>query len=143
MTMVQTVPWLLVFGTDPKRLPLDDVAGMQAALRRLLPGVEVENIFGWDWVADRTALGTWCIFRPGQLARLLAGASPHRRPAVSSRAQTRRSHGAASSTARLKAATAPRARSIAISLDEFAAGGCGVLSRFQSRTINFNLAQSK
>ena len=49
--------WLIVFGTDPKRLPLDDVAGMQAALRRLLPGVEVESIFGWDWAADPYALG--------------------------------------------------------------------------------------
>ena len=63
--------WLIVFGTDPKRLPLEDVAGMQAALRRLLPGVEVESIYGWDWAADPYALGTWCIFKTGQLARLL------------------------------------------------------------------------
>ena len=66
--------WLIVFACNPKRLPLDrfdDVAGMQVALRRLLPGVEVERIVGWDWANDPLALGTWCIFRPGQLERLL------------------------------------------------------------------------
>ena len=65
--------WLIVFGTDPKRLPIDDVETMQAALQRLLPGVEVESIFGWDWTTDPFALGAWCIFRPGQLSRLLPG----------------------------------------------------------------------
>jgi monoamine oxidase len=62
---------LIVFGNDPKRLPLDDVAAMQVALRRLLPGVDVERIIGWDWTADPFALGTWCVFRPGQHSRLL------------------------------------------------------------------------
>lgn len=63
--------WLNVFGTNSQRLPLNDEAAMQAALRRLLPGVEVENVFGWDWAADPYALGTWCIFRPGQLTRMI------------------------------------------------------------------------
>jgi monoamine oxidase len=62
---------LVLFGSDPKRLPLDDVANMQVALRRLLPGAEVERIFGWDWASDPFALGTWCVFRPGQTGRLL------------------------------------------------------------------------
>ncbi len=62
---------LVLFGDEPKRLPLDDVAGMQVALRRLLAGVEVERIFGWDWDADPFALGTWCAYRPGQLRRLI------------------------------------------------------------------------
>jgi monoamine oxidase len=62
---------LNVFGADPKRLAIDDLAGMQKALRRLLPGVEVESIFGWDWNADPFAHGAWCIFRPGQLTRFL------------------------------------------------------------------------
>ena len=66
--------WLVVFSANPARLPMssfDDVAGMQAALQPLLPGVEVERIIGWDWVNDPLALGTWCIYRPGQLARVL------------------------------------------------------------------------
>ncbi len=64
---------LMVFGDDPKQLPLGDVAAMQAALRRLLPGVEVNSIFGWDWDNDPYSLGTWCVFRPGQLSRVLPG----------------------------------------------------------------------
>jgi monoamine oxidase len=66
--------WLVVFASNPKRLPMssfDDVAGMQAALQPLLPGVEVESILGWDWTNDPLALGTWCIYRPGQLAQVL------------------------------------------------------------------------
>ncbi len=63
--------WLIVFGNDPKRLPIDDVAAMQVALRRLLPGVDVERIFAWDWASDPFALGTWCVFRPGQTGRFL------------------------------------------------------------------------
>jgi monoamine oxidase len=31
----------------------------------------VESIIGWDWANDPLALGTWCIFRPGQLAQVL------------------------------------------------------------------------
>ena len=66
--------WLVVFSSNPARLPMssfDDVAGMQDALQPLLPGVEVERIVGWDWANDPLALGTWCIYRPGQLARVL------------------------------------------------------------------------
>ncbi|MFD9300070.1 FAD-dependent oxidoreductase [Streptomyces goshikiensis] len=49
----------------------DDTAGMQEALQPLLPGVEVESIVGWDWSNDPLSLGTWCIYRPGQLAGIL------------------------------------------------------------------------
>ena len=31
----------------------------------------MEDIVGWDWANDPLALGTWCIYRPGQLARVL------------------------------------------------------------------------
>ena len=66
--------WLVVFSSIPERLPMsgfDDVAGMQEALQAFLPGVEVERIIGWDWANDPHALGTWCIYRPGQLAQVL------------------------------------------------------------------------
>jgi monoamine oxidase len=62
---------LILFGNDPARPPLDDVAAMQGALRRLLPGVRVESVFGWSWTDDPFARGTWCVFRPGQPGRLL------------------------------------------------------------------------
>ena len=31
----------------------------------------MKRIVGWDWADDPLALGTWCIYRPGQLARVL------------------------------------------------------------------------
>ena len=66
--------WLIAFASNPDKLPMagfDDVAGLQEALQPLLPDVEVEQIVGWDWVNDPLALGTWCIYRPGQLAQVL------------------------------------------------------------------------
>ncbi|MFG2991219.1 flavin monoamine oxidase family protein [Streptomyces sp. NPDC048257] len=66
--------WLIVFSANPDKLQMsrfDDVQGMQTALQPLLPGVEVESIVGWDWSNDPLALGTWCIYRPGQLAKVL------------------------------------------------------------------------
>ena len=59
-----------MFVADHRKLAFGDVPGTQAALQSLLPGVEVERIIGQDWVNDPLALGTWCILRPGQLARL-------------------------------------------------------------------------
>ncbi|MFD5936539.1 flavin monoamine oxidase family protein [Streptomyces sp. NPDC060333] len=66
--------WLIAFSANPKKLQMpqfDDVQGMQTALQPFLPGVEVESIVGWDWSNDPLALGTWCIYRPGQLTRVL------------------------------------------------------------------------
>jgi pseudooxynicotine oxidase len=68
--------WMTTFSADPRRMPsekYDDIASMQTALQRLVPGVEVDRIIGWDWANDPLALGTWLIFRPGQLERLLPG----------------------------------------------------------------------
>nr|BFE74762.1 hypothetical protein GCM10020092_080630 [Actinoplanes digitatis] len=31
----------------------------------------MESIYGWDWSNDPHALGTWCIYRPGQLTQVL------------------------------------------------------------------------
>jgi monoamine oxidase len=64
----------MVATTGSERLPMssfEDAAGMQDALQPLLPGVEVERIVGWDWTNDPLALGTWAIYRPGQLAQVL------------------------------------------------------------------------
>ena len=63
--------WLIVFGNSPQTLPYGDVARLQAALEPLLPGARVDSVFGWDWDADPYALGTWCVFRPGQPGRVL------------------------------------------------------------------------
>ena len=57
---------LVVFGVAPEPFAGHDAAKMQAALRPLLPGVVVERVLGWDWAADPLALGTRCVFKPGQ-----------------------------------------------------------------------------
>lgn len=60
---------------------------------------------------DPLALGTWCIFRPGQLAKVLPDLRTTEGRSCSSRAPTRRPCGAVSSTGRSRAATAPPATS--------------------------------
>jgi monoamine oxidase len=62
---------LVVFAASPEPFAGHDAAKIQAALRPLLPGIEVERVFGWDWAADPLALGTWCVFKPGQPDRVL------------------------------------------------------------------------
>jgi monoamine oxidase len=62
---------VVAFVANPSRLKFDDIAGMQEALRRLIPGVVVERIDGTNWTEDPYARGTWCIFRPGQVQRLI------------------------------------------------------------------------
>ena len=114
-----TCAWIVVDRVrdgSRKRLPIDDVKTMQAALQRLLPGVEVERIFGWDWTSDPFAQGaSGASSRPGQLSRLLPGLQRERRPLIlRGSARIRRPLGAVSSTAQLKAAIAGLARLISI-----------------------------
>jgi monoamine oxidase len=62
---------LTAFGPSGKLLDINDDAAIQEAVRRLLPGAEVEWAVGYDWNADSYARGTWCVYRPGQLTRYL------------------------------------------------------------------------
>jgi pseudooxynicotine oxidase len=57
---------LVLFATAPDSLSFDDPAQLTATLRRYLPRVEVEEVFGWDWNTDPYSKGTWCSLRPGQ-----------------------------------------------------------------------------
>ncbi len=59
------------FGPSGKLIDINDDEAIQNAVRRLLPGAEVEWAVGYDWNADSYARGTWCVFRPGQLTRYL------------------------------------------------------------------------
>jgi len=59
------------FGPSGKLLDINDDEAIQNAVRRMLPGVEVEWAVGYDWNADAYSRGTWCVFRPGQLTRYL------------------------------------------------------------------------
>jgi monoamine oxidase len=62
---------LTAFGPSGKLLDINDDEAIQNAVRRMLPGAEVEWAAGYDWNADSYARGTWCVFRPGQLTRYL------------------------------------------------------------------------
>jgi monoamine oxidase len=62
---------LTAFGPSGKLLDINDDEAIQNAVRRLLPGAEVQWAVGYDWNADPYARGTWCVFRPGQLTRYL------------------------------------------------------------------------
>jgi monoamine oxidase len=62
---------LTAFGPSGKLLDINDDEAIQNAVRRMLPGAEVEWAVGYDWNADSYARGTWCVFRPGQLTRYL------------------------------------------------------------------------
>jgi monoamine oxidase len=62
---------LTAFGPSGKLIDINDDEAIQNAVRRLLPGAEVQWAVGYDWNADSYARGTWCVFRPGQLTRYL------------------------------------------------------------------------
>jgi monoamine oxidase len=62
---------LTAFGPSGKLIDINDDEAIQNAVRRILPGAEVEWAVGYDWNADSYARGTWCVFRPGQLTRYL------------------------------------------------------------------------
>jgi monoamine oxidase len=62
---------LVAFGPNAERSGLDvyDDQAVQAELRKLLPGVEVESSFSYDWNLDPFSKGTWANYRSGWLAK--------------------------------------------------------------------------
>jgi monoamine oxidase len=64
---------LLVCFGPPNLLDITDEEAVQAALRTLLPKVEVLGVTGYQWAVDPYSQGTWCWYRPGQLTQGLPG----------------------------------------------------------------------
>ncbi|GAA1102455.1 flavin monoamine oxidase family protein [Nocardiopsis metallicus] len=62
---------VVCFVSDPASLAADDRAGVQTALRTFVPGIEVLETAGHDWVGDPFARGTWAHHRPGDLTGAL------------------------------------------------------------------------
>jgi monoamine oxidase len=64
----------LAFGPDGGALAPGDEAAVTAALDAAIPGMEVIEVIGHDWVGDELSRGTWAMYRPGQLTGLLPAA---------------------------------------------------------------------
>jgi monoamine oxidase len=70
---------LVAFGPDAVRLRPDDVDAVTKALAVWRPDIEVVDVVGHDWVADRFSRETWPMLRPGQLRQLQALQQPQGR----------------------------------------------------------------
>jgi monoamine oxidase len=70
---------LVAFGPEAARLRPDDVDGVAKALAVWRPDLDVVDVVGHDWVADRFSGETWPMLRPGQLRQLRALRRPHGR----------------------------------------------------------------
>ena len=63
---------IVIFG-PPDGLDITDEAAVQAALRQLIPNVEVLAVTGYQWNLDPYSKGTWCFYRPNQVTQGLRG----------------------------------------------------------------------
>ncbi|GAB3615929.1 flavin monoamine oxidase family protein [Okibacterium endophyticum] len=64
--------YVIGFGPDARAIDVDDVAAVQAALDRIVPGYRVLESAGHNWVADEYAQETWPMHRTGYLTRSLS-----------------------------------------------------------------------
>jgi monoamine oxidase len=63
---------LVCFGADAMAVDVDDVAGAQRILDTLVPGLEVLEVTGHNWVDDQYARSTWPMHYTGYLTGSLA-----------------------------------------------------------------------
>ncbi|WP_125098318.1 flavin monoamine oxidase family protein [Leucobacter chromiireducens] len=63
---------LVGFGPEHARVDPEDLAGLQAAVDAVRPGLEITAATAHDWMTDPFAQNTWMTHRPGQLTRDLA-----------------------------------------------------------------------
>ena len=68
----QDTTTLVCFGPDAGAVDVDDVAGAQAHLDAVIPGLTVLEVAGHDWVSDEHARSTWPMHYTGYLTRHLA-----------------------------------------------------------------------
>lgn len=64
---------LVCFGPDASKVPTDDVAAAQAMLDNLVPGLEVLDATGHNWVEDQYAGETWPMHYAGHLTECFEG----------------------------------------------------------------------
>ncbi|NQD87213.1 FAD-dependent oxidoreductase [Paenarthrobacter sp. CM16] len=68
----QDTTTLVCFGPDAGAVGVADVAGAQAHLDAVIPGLTVLEVAGHDWVSDEHARSTWPMHYTGYLTRHLA-----------------------------------------------------------------------
>ncbi|WP_458108364.1 FAD-dependent oxidoreductase [Arthrobacter sp. R3-55] len=68
----QDTTTLVCFGPDAGVVDVADVAGAQAHLDAVIPGLTVLEVAGHDWVSDEHARSTWPMHYTGYLTRHLA-----------------------------------------------------------------------
>ena len=57
------------FGCDAGLLDPTDPQAVGAAIRELIPDLDVVEVVGHDWTRDEFSRGTWAAHRPGQITR--------------------------------------------------------------------------
>jgi len=63
---------LVCFGPDASAIDVDDPEAAQAILDTLVPGLEVLEVAGHNWVDDEYSLSTWPMHYTGYLTHSLA-----------------------------------------------------------------------
>jgi len=57
---------MIGFGPSPETLNVNDIAAVEAAMKKFIPDAKVSACFGYDWNLDPYSKGVWCVGRPGQ-----------------------------------------------------------------------------
>jgi hypothetical protein len=60
------------FGVSPDLLDINDDEAVQSAFNDYMPGLEVDESYGYDWNLDPYSKGTWCMYPPGMLTSSLS-----------------------------------------------------------------------
>ena len=69
----QDTTTLVAFGPDATTVPVDDVAATQAMLDQVVPGLQVIEVAGHNWVDDEYAGETWPMHYTGHLTQCFEG----------------------------------------------------------------------
>lgn len=62
---------LVGFGADPRRLDINDIAAVRAAVQHFVPDAGILDSVGYGWNEDPYAQGTWCMYRRGFFGKYL------------------------------------------------------------------------
>ncbi len=70
----ETETVFVAFGPDGAVLSPTNDAAVREAFESAIPGLDILEVIGHDWEGDPFSRGTWSMYRPGQLTRLVPAA---------------------------------------------------------------------